>query len=194
MEELLAALEREARESAEATVEAARVEVARIRERAAAEAARLRAEHLGRVEAEEHARSARALVEARRRARGAVLTARAALLERVFERARLGLPAALSSAPTRRRLARDAREALRFLPPGGAVLECPPTLADETRAAVADRPGVRVEPREGAAPGIVLRGTDPAAPAVDDTLPARLERWRPELAIAVVRRLGTEEP
>jgi vacuolar-type H+-ATPase subunit E/Vma4 len=186
--DLLAALEREAAAQAEARRAAARAAAAEIARSADERLERRRSEAALARETELRRAAETALDEARRAARRSVLDARERLLERVFAAARGLLPEAMARDGYRAVLPRHVADALRAVGDQPAVVRCPDALGDAVRAALGPRRDVTVETDPAAPPGITA-GTTDGAVAVDNTLPGRLDRARPRLAIAVLARL-----
>jgi vacuolar-type H+-ATPase subunit E/Vma4 len=191
LDRLLASLEQDARNQADALLAGAREQAARAATEAHARVTRRKSETLA---AREHARRTAAelaVARARRAARARVLEARARLLEQVFAAARERLPAAAASAqflaaiPERLAVARACF--------GGApvVLRCAPTLLGPLRNAVGTADGVTLAADPAVATGFVLVSPDGAL-AVDETLDTRLAQRRQELAVAVLAALGPE--
>jgi vacuolar-type H+-ATPase subunit E/Vma4 len=192
IEALLAVIEREAAAEAERIHVEARRQARELEARAAAEADRRRAQAFGRLEAEGRGRLRRELAGIERRGREATLLARARLLERVFAEADRTL-AVLPLARYHHRLEALVEETLRYLEDRPAVLSCPPDAAARLGEIAAARPGAVVEPREDARAGVVGRSRDGAV-TVDNTLSARLQRRRDDLAVALAARLEEAGP
>lgn len=188
IEQLIRALEADARGRAADVLREARAEARRIREEAAGREARRREEFLSRVEEEVRAGLDEVVATARREARERALRSRANLLERIFEEAGARLPAAAGTDAYLDALPGRIDEASRYLPAGPAEVECPPALEGAVRAALEGRSGLRIEARREAAPGVRVRSADGRV-TVDDTLTGRLERMRPELEIRLAARL-----
>lgn len=229
LEHLVSALEDEARVQAEALLEEARGEAARIRREAREEAERRRAEQVEARESTWREEADRAVAEARRAGRAAVLRARDRLLDRVRERAEEMLEDEESLATYRDDLREHLVGALRPLAGRSAVITCPPDLVPDVRAALEEgvgdgssgasrsgsgdggdtgiptaedaggRPPAEVELRgeEDAPPGLTVHSGDGSL-AVDATLPERLRRLWPEIAVEVAagaaRRTGAGVP
>jgi len=217
--ELLAALERDGRAQEEQILAAARAAAARIAAEAAAARAARRAASLGAEESALRAAAAAELAAARRAADRAVLEARARLLARVFAAAaaRLADPATQrrllrgtgdlgpqEASGLRGRLAEvlalgppapapapvpAAAAAPAAAAPALATLRCAPAILAEVRALLAERLDIAVVPDAAPLPGLRLESAGGTL-VVDDSLGARLERLRPELAIEVLRLTG----
>lgn len=218
LEQLVSALEAEARAEADALVEEAREEAARIREEARQEAERRRA---GLLEARSSGwrREAEAgVARARRAGREAVLRARERFLAGIRRRARDRLAGEAVTAAFRDRLVGYLEAALPPLAGRPAVITCPPALRDDVASALEEaraRPAgeagpseaagsdgespadVEVRAEENAPPGFAVRSADGRI-IVDATLPVRLDRLWPEIAVEVAaeadRRAGAGIP
>lgn len=198
IEALVPALEREAEERARALLAEAAERAREIRRRAGEEvelrrAARLE-EHRRRFEAE----AARREAEVRREIAEETLAARSAVLERIFEEAAARFRDTLGTDAYLRVLPTHLEEALRFVDPRRREAEV--VVSDELEAKVRElladggregSPGegpVRVAVEDGAPPGVTVRTTDGHV-VVDNTLPGRLHRRRPSLAMRLVDRI-----
>lgn len=201
LEGLLSIIEREGREEARRVVAAAREEAGRLERDAVERLERRREASTSAHAAELRARAAAEVAAVRREVRAEVLHARQALLERAFaaalspeleetavEAVRPGLPDALA-------------RALACVDPAGASVACAPALLEPARRALAGPSDSTSAGRAAdAPPGAELRA-DPELRAglrvvsadgrvqVDLTLPGRLERGRPRLAMAALRAL-----
>lgn len=211
LEHLISTLEDEARAQAEALLEEARGEADRIRREAREEAERRRAERLEARESAWREEADRAVAEARRAGRAAVLRARARLLERVRERADEMLEGEEAMATYRDDLREHLARALRPLADRSAVITCPPDLVPDVRAALEEEVGaptaeeadvrgpaeVDLRGEEDAPPGLTVHSGDGGL-VVDATLPQRLRRLWPEIAVEVAagaaRRSGAGAP
>ncbi|HEX9892975.1 MAG TPA: V-type ATP synthase subunit E [Gemmatimonadales bacterium] len=190
LEALLEALERDALAEAGRRRTEARSGAEALIARAAAEVDRRRALTLARLASERRAQVAREAAAASRQLKGRVLTARAGVLGRVFGEARR-LLAGLDQARWGSRLPALVEQTLSYLDPSDAVLECQPSAESALRKVLADRPGVRVQPRDDAGPGLLGRSADGRV-VVDNILTARLDRLRDDLAIQLIARLEGE--
>lgn len=192
LDQLLAALERDAREQADRLVAEARAEAERVRDAAERDIARRRAATEGAREREHHAALEQALSNVRRAARRDVLEARDRLLARVFSAARAALPAAINTPAYRATLPRRLEAGLAcFDGAEPVVVRCSPPLVDVVQAALPPRADVRVRGDPEAGSGFRLTTPDGAI-EVDDTLETRLAARRPRLARAALRRLDLE--
>lgn len=185
IEALLELLEREARAQADAVAAAARDRVAELEARTAAEAERRRAMARSRLEAEARDAERRSLAAAARRHREELLAARAAALDRVFAAAAVRL-ATLPVERYRERIPDLVRSTLPYLEGAPAVLEVRRDAAPLLSAAAGG--SVRVVSREDAPAGLRGRSEDGRV-VVDNTLPARLARLAPDLAIGLAARI-----
>ena len=191
LDNLLAALERDATAQAERLVVQARAEADRLIAAADAAIARRRDEVLDGRERAQRGALEGVLSAARRAARRDVLEARDRLLDRVFTAARAELPRALAQPAYRATLAPRVAAALACVGDAEASFRCPAPLAKDLRAAAAadGRITVCVDPAAGS--GFRLRTADGTL-EVDDTLESRLEARRPRLARDALRRLEVE--
>jgi V/A-type H+/Na+-transporting ATPase subunit E len=185
---LLEALEREARDQAEAVLEEARSTAAAITRDANERLALRRADALAAREAALRAAGDTTLGEARRAGRRRVLEARQRLLDRVFAAARARFSATITEPAYRAALPAHLAEALQAVGDGPAAVRCAEALVTSVRAAVADRKDVAVRSDATAPPGVTVVTADGAI-EVDDTLDGRLERLRPRLSLEVLARL-----
>jgi V/A-type H+/Na+-transporting ATPase subunit E len=188
LEQLLAALETDARAQADRLLAEARAAAQRIEQEAEERAGQRRDLVL-----EERGRDLRtaaegALADARRRGRCAALTARAQFVEQVFDAAREQLAAAIDRPDYRAALPGILAEALAALGDEAKVtVRCAPALvADIRRAARAPACAVTADDRVGA--GFTAATADGDI-EIDATLEARLVRLRPLLAIQLLAEL-----
>jgi len=189
LEQLLAALEADARAQADRVLTDARAAAQRIAQEAEERVARRREQVLEDRGRELRSAAEGALAEARRRGRCAALTARDQLLERVFDAAREQLPAAIERPDYRAALPGVLAEALAALGDEAKVtVRCAPSLkADLCRAAGSPAPTVSADPKVGA--GFTAATADGDV-QIDATLEARLVRLRPLLAIQLLAELA----
>lgn len=187
VETLLTTLERAATEAAERVKADALAEARTLVESAAAEAERRRTRALAEVADRAHADTARAAAEATRALRGELLARRAAVVNRVLETARARLvrlpPEAYAGA-----IGPLIDATVAYLRGQPAELVCQPELAPPVQAALDPESSITVQGVATAGPGLWGRSADDRV-TVDNTLPALLDRRRPELAIAIARRL-----
>ena len=187
LEHLLEALERDAKAQIEQLLAQARAEADRLTT-AGSEALERRRRDAGvvrersRLQEVEHA-----VTLARRAARRSVLEARERLLERVFAAACAELPATVASDAYLATLPAALAGALSAIGVEPAVIRCPKAISRELQRLVpAGRASVAVD--TGVGSGFRLTTTDGAV-EVDETLEARLERLRPQLARHVLAQL-----
>jgi len=188
LEVLLATLEQEAREEAEAITAHADAEASRILGRAEADVKRRRVLHVERLEAEGRVVLGRELAAAVRAHRTRFLTARADGLARVFTRA-AELLRALPAERYRERLPTLAAATLQYLDETAAVVTCRPELVDIVRGVASAWPAATIAADPDALPGLLGRTTNGGV-SVDNTLPALLARQRDDLAIEVAARIS----
>ena len=189
VEQLLAALERDAAAQAERLRAEARDRATVIIARAAADVDRRRELALVRLDREQRVAMAREIMTAERTLRAQVLAARAEVIERVF-------------AEASRRLARAAIDVWESIAPGlvadtlayleghAAVLRCPGDAAHRV-AGAANGKAVTVQAGAANLPGVLGESGDGRV-VVDNTLPGRLARMQDDLAIELSRRLEFE--
>lgn len=189
IEELLAALERDAAADREAILAEARAEVERIRTRTSERHARHWESFLEPREREWRRAAAVAVAQARRGVRGDVLAAQQRFLDRVFAEARARLSDAMLGEEYRRVLSVHVEETLAYLCDEPCLVRCPPPLEAPVRSIVASRKNVSVVVDPESPPGIVVESRDGAI-AVNNTLEGRLERLAPILALELVARSG----
>ena len=190
LDQLLAALEREARAAADRALDAARREAARIEADTERDVAARRESAAGAVIAGQRAALERELAGAGRRVRGEVLVARERLLTRVYTAMRAELPAAAAGPAYRASLPARIVAARGCLDPDEpVVLECPPELAGDLAPLVALDRTVSLRTVEGHGAGFRLATADGAV-AVDDSLESRLDSSRRLLARSALDRLG----
>jgi vacuolar-type H+-ATPase subunit E/Vma4 len=189
LESLLAALERDAEAQAQAELVAARAAAARIAAEAAARVNARREAFVADREAALRAVTEHAVTQARWHARAGVLGARQRLLDRVFAAARAALPSAVRDPAFLNRLPQDVAAARTYLGDAPITARCRPEMAAAVRALAAGNGALTVVEDVGMGSGIRLVAADGSV-EVDDTFEARLERGRPRLALAVLRRLA----
>jgi len=189
LDELLAALTRDAQAEADRVLTTARAEAASIAAASETEVDRRRANVLDTRMAELEQDVERALSEARLAARREVLEARERLLDRVFAAVKEGLAGALDHPRFREGLPQRLAEGLSaFGPAETVVVAAPPRLAATVKRLLDGRASLEKDP---AILGVCLRSADGAV-RVDATLDARLDTRRRELARAALRQLGFE--
>jgi len=162
-------------------------EVSRIVE----EAKRVRNERWEAVRRDSEARyrnEARArLARAQRGARQRVQQARAAFLDGVFERVVAMLPSLATDARFVNMVPDLLQEGLQYVGDEVVTVMCPPVLGDIVKKASARFPNVSVVLDESAGVGVSLR-TSQGTLTIDNTLEARLQRMKGELAIEVLHQ------
>jgi vacuolar-type H+-ATPase subunit E/Vma4 len=189
LDQLLAALERDAREQADCLLAEAHAEAERITSAADQDIARRRDATVGARQREGRAVLEQTLSKARRAARRGVLEARDRLLARTFAAARAALPAAIETPAYQASLPLRVEAALAYFDkPERVVLRCPPPLARTIAAAVSGRTGVRVTPDAEVGSGFRVATTDDAV-EVDDTLETRLAARRRAFALGALEQL-----
>lgn len=185
---LLATLEREAAAEVARVLAEARTHAAELTHAAEQRMAERRAATLGKREAEARAQHERALAEARLTARGRVLEARAALLDRVFREVRAVLPELARSAEYRRSLGAQWRRLHDFVGDRPATVRAMPALTAALRRLIQTNGHVRIQADARIAAGFSVTTADGAL-EVDGSLESRLERQRPQLALAALAAL-----
>lgn len=190
LDQLLAALERDAHTAAARVLADARAEAERIAAVAEREIGAGRDASAGALTRERHAELDRELSAVALGARRDVLVARTQLLSRVFAAMRAELPAVLerpaylASLPARIAAARSWLD-----DPGPVVLRCPSSLLKAVRSAITGDGAITVEEMAAAGNGMRLTTADRVI-EVDDTLESRLEAERHTLERAALARLG----
>jgi len=181
IDQLLAALEREARASADQITAEARHEADAIVAAGQAELAERR--RSARQAAEVRARAAAdlTLAQATRDGRRDVLLARERLLDRVFAAAERLLPGAIERQDYLATLAARVADASRCIGENAGTLGCPPALEQPLQRIAAGLPGLAVALDAGVGAGFVLNSSDGTI-TVEDTLEARLRRDHAALA------------
>jgi vacuolar-type H+-ATPase subunit E/Vma4 len=162
---------------------------AAVASQAADRLARQREETLGRREEEGRAALERALVDARRAARGRVLVARATLLGKLLGALRASLPAIIDTAAYRAALPPVFARTVTFAGDQAAIVHCAPALAPLLRSLIKSHEGLTVRPDPALADGFRIVTTDGVL-EVDGTLGGRAERLRPRLALEGLAALG----
>jgi len=185
---LRADLEVEGRERIDAIRRDTTRRIAELRARRRAEAERLRTEALRGPERDLRDALARDLAQARIAGDRGVLEARAALLDRVFERAGTLLAGALEDPAAMDRVVSRAREALDFVPEGDVVIACSPGVAELLEGRLDHERELTIEPRADLPAGFRVEAAGGAL-VIDATLERLLEFGRPTLAIEVLQRL-----
>lgn len=186
---LLARLERDADAEVARILNDGRVRAAAITAASDARIAERRATTLQHRETSVHAQHERALARSRRAARARVLEARTALLERLFEQVRAGLPAVAESSTYRATLG-TRLERLRVYTGGAPVtIQCAPSLAGALRRLVKTNGHLRIEPDRHVAAGFRVLSMD-GRMEIDARLESRLERLRPRLALEALAGLS----
>ncbi len=181
LDQLLAALQRDARAAADAiTADAAR-EAERIVAAADAEVAAQRDAATRAALARARAVADQSVSEAARAVRREVLVARDAMLERVFAAAVARLPEALGRADYLASLDARVAEALRCVGDAPAVVRASPQLEQPLRALRSAQPRLSLEVDRDGNAGFVLIANDGSV-TVEDTLQSRMRRDRPSLA------------
>ena len=192
LDDLLAAVEREAERKIATRLAGAWTDAARVAAGSAEHLARRRAEAEAARRAELRAAATREVEASRRAARRMVLEARERLLDRVFRAALQRLPSAVEGQAYAAALAAEVAEVLSYFGAEPVVLRCPPALETRVRE-LAGRPEVTVRADPGLTTGLAAESADGAL-MVESTLQGRLGRLRPALAIEVLRRAGAAGP
>lgn len=187
MDQLLAALEREAVAEVEEKLERAKAEAAELLTDCQAELAQRLDDQLRDRERELSVQIALEVARAQRAGRSEVLLARDGLLSRVREAVVGRLADLAQDSGYRARLPEDLREAVSFLAEGPAEVVCSFQLATPLAAALdaLGRGDLTLREDPGLEPGFVVRARDGHA-EVDARLATRLERMWPELSLAVL--------
>ncbi len=185
---LLASLEREADAEIERVRSDARARAAALTSQAADRSKQKREATLGQREEEGRAALERALAGARHAARGRVLEARGALLERLFGELRAALPAIIGTAAYRAALPAAFTRTLAFAGDQAVIVHCAPALAALLRPLVKSHGGLTIHPDPELGAGFRIATTDGVL-EVDGTLEGRAELLRPRLALEALAAL-----
>ena len=188
IESLLARLERDADTEAARILEEGRARAAAITAASDARIAERRAATVQRREAAARAQHERALAHSRRAARARVLEARTALLDRLFEQVRAGLPAVAASSAYRAGLGARLDQLKAYTGGQSVTIQCMPSLAGALRRLVKTNGHLRIEPERQIAAGFRVLSVD-GRMEIDARLESRLERLRPRLALEALAEL-----
>ncbi len=188
IDQLLAALEREARGSAELIAADARRQAEAITAAGQAELAERRQSARQAAESRARASADQALAQAARDARRDVLLARERLLDRVLAAANALLPGAIERPEYLATLAPRIAEASRCVGDRPATVHGPPALEAPLRNIATGFPQLTVAVDAGVGAGFVLTGSDGTI-TVEDTLQGRIRRDRASLARIALRVL-----
>ncbi|NLT35898.1 MAG: hypothetical protein GXX83_08370 [Gaiellales bacterium] len=187
MDQLIAALERDAAAEVEDKLQKAQAEADELMAGRREKLAQRLEEEAQRHERDLRTQAALAAARARHMGRSDVLRARDALLSRVRTAAE-ALVASLEADPGyRAALAGEVREAVGYMGEGPAHVRCRPALARVIGEAVAglQRTGLSVQEESGLPTGFVIRAAD-GREEVDARLVTRLDRMWPELSLLVL--------
>ena len=177
-------LRRRAEETATSILREARAEADRLVDEAQRIAEERRSEAIQDREAKYRSEARIAIAAERHEALRGVLEARTRAVERVLAELRSILPDASTTESYLASLADQISEALQYVDGDGAAVRCSPSLQAAIRAALRDRPQVRVEPDPDVGTGFVLTGAEGTV-LVDGRLETRIERLAPTLAIEI---------
>lgn len=182
-------LRRRAEKAAEAIMQEARAEAARLLAEADRRIADRRREAMEDKEAECRAEARVAIAAARHEAMRDLLLARTRVVDRVIDRARDLLPEAAMRETYVSGVAEGLAEALEFVDSRGAVVRCSEGLEPTLREALESKPGVALKPEAALGPGFILVGPGGLV-QVDARLETRIDQLASELAIEIHARLG----
>ncbi len=185
LDELIAAIGRDAADEVRLEWERAEEEAATIRAESDERLRRRREDALVGRERELRAETEVQLAVERRAARRDVLFVRAELLERVFEAVRRRLPDVLTEDRYREKVVEELEEAVSYLGGRTALLRCHPALVPMLEA-TARAAGLQIEADPDVGSGFILVSSDGGL-EIDATLERRLVESRPTLALQVVR-------
>lgn len=192
LDALLSALEKETDAKVEAILAGAQVEADRIFVDAEAAVARRRRDALAAAGVEARAAGHAKLARFRRTVRHDIMRARADLLERVFDRARLLFQSALCDPAFGTALAAHLQEALAFAPEDEPVtLRCRHAIRPLLQPLVQGAGRFTLVEDESVGHGVYLC-TSRSGLAIDNTLEARLMRARGRLAIELARAIEVD--
>lgn len=194
LDDLLNALEHEARDEVAARLTAAKAEADAVAAEAEARVTERRAQFVATREAGLRAAAELELVAARRDGRRLVLDARAEMLQAVRQAASAKLPQVEADPRYRALLPLQLTEALRYVGGQDCVVRSSSWL-QPILAAAGGRAGLRVRTEEAQVDGggFVLEAADGSV-RVDMTLDGILDRLWPEFAMEIVGRVLAEGP
>lgn len=189
LDQLLAALEREAQRTAEHLLAAARAEADQLAASTEREISRRRDMAANLAGSEQRAVLEQAVSAAARAARRDTLIARERLLARVFDALRAALPAAIAQASYRATLPARVATAFACFDDGEpTVFHCPASLVAPMQSIVAGRTDTSIQPSPDDGSGFRLATADGTI-EVDDTLESRLDTVRAPLARKALQQL-----
>ena len=178
LEDLLAALERDATRAAEQRIAEAEAEAAHLRSAARVRADALVVDVLRTREVELRGDLERALFEERRRLRRETLQRRQSLLNQVRAAVEARLPATARDPANRSGLARDLERAFVYIEGLPAIVHAPPDLLPWARDHLESRSGVKIEADPSLDTGLVVTAADGSV-RIDITLGTRLNQtWQ----------------
>ena len=192
LDQLLAALERDATRAAEQRMEAAEAEATRLRTAAHAKADALRADRLQAQEKRLREEIERVLLVERRRLRAEMLRRRQALLDQALVMVEAKLPAATLDPANRSGLGRDLDRALTYVNGIPAVVRTPTDLVGWARDALDGRSGITVQADPAITSGLTVTTVDGSV-VIDATLATRLRQSWPELSMKLLAWLERSE-
>lgn len=188
LDDLIAALHREAEAEAAAIRAAARAEVDAIQRRTDTDLDERRARVAGVRERDRQVAVELALVSARHSARREHLEARRRALARVLDAVRQRFPQALASEGFQGALPGQLEEALHCLGARPGTLRVHPTLLDPAGGAVAGQSHLTLVPDPAIGAGFLLQSDDGAV-EINGTLEDRLERQASRIALEIMAAL-----
>lgn len=178
LEQLLAALERDAARTAEQRIAGAEAEAAHLRSAARVRADALVVDVLRTREAELRGELERTLFEERRRLRRETLQRRQRLLDQVRAAVEARLPATARDPANRSGLARDLEQAFVYVEGLPAIVLAPPDLVPWARSHLQSRSEVKIEADPSLDSGLVVTASDGSV-RIDITLGTRLNQtWQ----------------
>lgn len=127
----------------------------------------------------------------RRRSRLAVASAQERLVTRVLERVRQSFEDESTVARLRAAVAERLFEVLRYAEDTAVEIVCGPSLVDAVQGAMSETSGVDVVAEASVGTGWIVRSSD-ASLRIDDTLQARMEWLMPQIRMAIVDAVGKE--
>jgi vacuolar-type H+-ATPase subunit E/Vma4 len=186
LDQLLAALERDAQGTAGTVLAGARTDADALRAEAEARITRRREALVAGRKSELDAATREAVARARRTTTEATLAARQRFLDRVFAAARDHLARAVDDDQFRAQLPGYLSDARAFIGDGPCSVRCRPELAALIRSHLGpdDRWTIQEDPAAGT--GVRLIAGDGSV-EIDNTLEARLARLRPRLSLEIMR-------
>jgi vacuolar-type H+-ATPase subunit E/Vma4 len=180
-----------AERKAEAILDEARAEAARLASDAERSVGDRREKRLRAKEAEYTAEARQAVAAEKHAAMEGELLARTRVVERVIERVKALVPELARSDAYASTLPRELARALEFVEGEDILVRCSEELAEPVREALSDRPEISIDSQGALGAGFVVAG-DGGSVLVDSRLESRVDRLASMLAIEIHSRLQQE--